>query len=38
MPEIESSFAVLPPPQAGISRMTLQGSVTEMVKNLEHVT
>lgn len=39
MPGIESSFAVLPPTQAGVSRMlSVQGSVTEVVKNLEHVT
>lgn len=36
---IESNFAVLAPTQAGASRMlSIQGSVTEVVKNLEPVT
>lgn len=39
MPGIESNFAVLVPTQAGASRMlSIQGSVTEVVKNLEPVT
>jgi len=39
MTAMQSSFAVLPPAQAGGSRMlTVQGSVTQVVKNLERVT